>query len=145
PHARLPKINTHAFAIATRSDLRRECSIEPSIGALASPRRATRPIECVAGGVAARCDETVLDALELRELHDFEQANDRMRADQESLVYRRVAIARGHLSSARPVLAERIREELDITRGITEWRRAAVSLAASLSVRTAEALEEAQR
>lgn len=145
PHARLPKINSLAFAIATRSDLRREWIIEPSIGALASRRRAARLIECVAAEVAARFVEKDVDALKVLELPDFEQAFERLLADRESLVYRHVAIARGHLSSARPVLAERIREELDVTRGITEWRRAAVSLAASLSVRTAEALEEAQR
>src|SRR5690606_1678725 len=123
----------------------REWIIEPSIGALASRRRAARLIECVAAEVAARFVEKDVDALKVLELPDFEQAFERLLADRESLVYRHVAIARGHLSRARPVLAERIREELDITRGITEWRRAAVSLAASLSVRTAEALEEAQR
>lgn len=145
PHARLPKINLLAFSMATRSDLRREWIVEPSMGALASRRRAARLIECVAAEVAARFIENDVDALKVLALPDFEQAFQRLFADRESLVYRHAAIARGHLSAARPALAERIREELDISRGITEWRRAAVALAASLSVRPTEALEEADR
>jgi eukaryotic-like serine/threonine-protein kinase len=143
--AKLPRADALAFAILTRTELRREWLTQLSTGGLASRRLAARLVERAAGEAAARAAEGDSGALAVFRLHAVREAWDRLHADRESLVWRHVANARGYLSAAFPSWADHIRQDLDASNGITEWRRAAAALAASLAFRLDSAHEDAVR
>lgn len=145
PFARLPRVDALAFAILTRRELRREWLTQLSTGGLASRRLAARLLERAAAEAATRAAEGDVAVLSVFRHHAVREAWDRLYADRESLVWRHVAIARGMLSAALPSWADHIRQDLDASKGITEWRRAATALAASLVVRPESAREDAAR
>ncbi|HEX7669911.1 MAG TPA: serine/threonine-protein kinase [Polyangiaceae bacterium] len=70
---------------------------------------------------------------------------DRLLADREPLVWRHAAAARGILSAVVPSLREDIELSLDPNLSPTEWRRAGVSLVASISTDLSTALIQCER
>ena len=71
---------------------------------------------------------------------EVREAWDRLLADRETLVWRHVASARGLLAASMPTFKEEIQRHLDPDFTITEWRRAAASLAASIAIEPEEGL-----
>jgi hypothetical protein len=69
------------------------------------------------------------------------EAWDRLLADRETLVWRHVASARGLLAFSMPAFREEMQRHLDPEFTVTEWRRAAASLAASIAVEPDEGLQ----
>ncbi|MEM7607657.1 MAG: serine/threonine-protein kinase [Myxococcota bacterium] len=130
----MPQADAMALALISRGGAGIDWLQTPSMGSLPSRRLAARLLERAAREAARRAaggDDSgvrVFDAPEMR------AAWDRLLADRESLVWRHVAAARGLLSRSRPTLAEEIERHLDEGLGITEWRRAATSLVASIAV-----------
>lgn len=123
-----------ALALVSRRDLAYEWLSLPSTGSLPSRRLAARLIERAAREAARRAahgDDSGVRALGTPAV---ETAWARMLADRESLVWRHAAAARGLLFDAMPHLAEQVQREHAPELTPTEWRRAAASVAASVSI-----------
>ncbi|MGD8861019.1 MAG: serine/threonine-protein kinase [Myxococcales bacterium] len=129
-----------ALALLSRPDLRREWLSDPAVGSLPSRRLSARLLERAAREAARRAAQG--DAGSLRAFSEpaVKTAWRLLLGDRESLVWRHVAVARGLLSRADGDLCEEIEAHLDPALSPTEWRRAAVSLAASIAVDPARAL-----
>lgn len=123
-----------ALTLLSRADMRREWLSDPACGALPSRRLSARLLERAAREAARRAAQG--DAGSLRVFHEttVRATWDTLLADRESLVWRHVATARGLLVAAMPELGEEIEDHLRSRWTPTEWRRAAVSLAASITV-----------
>lgn len=123
-----------ALALISRRDVSREWLIHPSTGSLPSRRLAARLLERAAREAAQRWAEGDDSGVRVFETEIVQSAFQRLLADRESLVWRHVASARGLLCEARPEFQEEIDRHLDPGLTITEWRRAAASLAASIGL-----------
>ena len=124
-----------ALALISRRDLSREWLTIPSQGSLPSRRLAARLLERAAREAAQRAAEGDDSGIRVFETRAVRDAMTRLLADREPLVWRHVASTRGLLSAVVPTLAEEIDAGLDSTLGVTEWRRSAASLSASIAVR----------
>ncbi len=123
-----------ALALISRPDLRREWVSEPATGSLPSRRLAARLLERAARECARRVAQGDAGSLRAFQEPAVQSPWKLLLADRESLVWRHVAVARGILSRADPELREEIEQNLDPKLTPTEWRRAAVSLAASIAL-----------
>jgi hypothetical protein len=130
-----------ALALISRRDVSREWLAVPSTGGLPQRRLAARLLERAAREAAQRFAEGDASGVRVFETEVVASAWERLLGDRESLVWRHVATARGLLVEARPTFREEIERHLDPALGITEWRRAAASLAASIAVAPKEGLE----
>jgi hypothetical protein len=123
-----------ALALLSRADLRREWLSDPATGSLPSRRLAARLLERAARETARRVSQGDAGSLRAFQEPAVQAAWKLLLADRESLVWRHVAVARGILCAADHELREEIEQNLDPTLTPTEWRRAAVSLAASIAL-----------
>jgi eukaryotic-like serine/threonine-protein kinase len=123
-----------ALALLTRADLRREWLIEPASGSLTSRHLAARLLERAARDCARRAAQGDTGALRAFQDPSIEASWQLLLLDRESLVWRHVATARGLLSKAIPDFAEEIETQQNPALSPTEWRRAAVSLGASVAI-----------
>ncbi len=123
-----------ALALISRPDLRREWLSDPSVGSLPSRRLAARMLERAAREAARRAAQGDAGSLRAFQEPAVKAAWQLLLGDRESLVWRHVAVARGILSQADPELAEEIEQNLDPKLTPTEWRRAVVSLSASIAL-----------
>jgi hypothetical protein len=123
-----------ALALLSRPDLRREWLSDPSTGSLPSRRLAARMLERAARECARRVAQGDSGSLRAFQEPAVRSAWKLLLSDRESLVWRHVAIARGLLSKADGELADEIKHHLDPSLTPTEWRRAAVSLTASIAL-----------
>lgn len=130
-----------ALALISRRDVSREWLALPSTGGLPQRRLAARLLERAAREAARRYAEGDSSGVRVFETELVRAAWERLLADRESLVWRHVATARGLLVEALPAFREEMDRHLDPALGVTEWRRAAASLAASIAVAPAEGLE----
>ena len=122
-----------ALALISRRELGREWLAIPSTGSLPARRLSARLLERAAREAAHRAAEGDDGATRVFDTPMVRAAWERLLADRESLVWRHVAAARGLLSYARPEFEEEIERHLSPGLGVTEWRRAAASLAASIA------------
>ena len=134
-----------ALALLCRRDLLRQWLQAPSVGSLHARRSAARLLERAAweavtlasgdddSGVRVFCTEPVRLVWQ------------RLLADRESLVWRHVATARGLLASAMPTLDDEIERHLGADFTVTEWRRAATSLAATVAHRGDESAKRCEQ
>jgi len=134
-----------ALALISRRELSREWLAQPSTGSLPSRRLAARLLERAAREAAQRAAEGDDSGVRVFETTTVRHAWERLLAVRESLVWRHVAAARGLLSLSRPRFLEEMNRHLDTTLGITEWRRAAASVAASIAVRKDEAIAQCRK
>lgn len=134
------RIDSLALALLSRRELVDAFLEGPSTGSLASRRLAARLLERASREAARRATEGDDSGVRLFETEDVDTAMRRLLADRESLVWRSVAVARGQLSLARSRTYEDILADLDPALGMTQWRRAAVALAASAIVRPEESV-----
>ncbi|HET8931936.1 MAG TPA: serine/threonine-protein kinase [Polyangiales bacterium] len=123
-----------ALALLTRADLRREWLIEPASGSLTSRHLAARLLERAARDCARRAAQGDTGALRAFQDPAIKASWQLLLADRESLVWRHVATARGLLCKALPDFAEEIETQQNPALSPTEWRRAAVSLGASVAI-----------
>ncbi len=129
-----------ALALISRPDLRREWVSDPSMGSLPSRRLAARLLERAARESARRAAQGDAGSLRAFQEPAVKAAWKLLLYDRESLVWRHVATARGLLAKAVPDFAEEIEAHLDPKLTPTEWRRAAVSLAAGIALDPVEGL-----
>ena len=127
-----------ALALLTRADLRREWLIEPASGSLTSRHLAARLLERAARDCARRAAQGDTGALRAFQDPSIKTPWQLLLLDRESLVWRHVATARGLLSKAIPDFAEEIETQQNPALSPTEWRRAAVSLGASVAIEPRE-------
>ncbi len=123
-----------ALALISRPDLRREWVSDPAMGSLPSRRLAARLLERAARESARRAAQGDAGSLRAFQEPAVKTAWKQLLADRESLVWRHVATARGLLSKAVAEFGEEMEAHLDPKLTPTEWRRAAVSLAASIAL-----------
>jgi hypothetical protein len=138
------RADTLALALISRRELSREWLTIPSTGSLPSRRLAARLLERAAREAARRAAEGDDGGLRVFGTRPVEEAWQRLLADREPLVWRHVASARGLLSTVVPRFGEELRDHLDTRHSITEWRRAAASLAASIAVAGRGAVDACQ-
>lgn len=134
------RIDSLALALISRRELVDSFLRLPSTGSLASRRLAARLLERASREAARRAREGDDAGARVFETEEVDAAMKRLLADRESLVWRSVAVARGQLSLAHPGVYEDILAGLDPRNGMTEWRRSAVALAASVVVRPDESM-----
>lgn len=134
-------VDTLALTLISRPDLREEWLLESSVGSLPARRIAARLVEHAAREAARRHNQGDAGCLRVFQEQHVQTAWNRLLADRESLVWRHVATARGILSGAVSSYAEEITLHLDASLTPTQWRRAAVSLAASITVDPTRAYE----
>jgi hypothetical protein len=123
-----------ALALISRPDLRREWLSDPAMGSLPSRHLSARLLERAARESARRAAQGDKGSLRAFQEPGLRLAWQLLLADRESLVWRHVAIARGLLSRAIPDFADEIDSHLNHALTPTEWRRAAVSLSASIAL-----------
>jgi hypothetical protein len=141
PIGMVSNVDGLALALISRRELSRDWLGTPATGSLPSRRLAARLLERAAREAARRAMEGDDTGVRVFCTQGVREAWDRLLADRETLVWRHVASARGLLASSMPVFQEEMRRHLDPEFSITEWRRAAASLAASIAVEPEEGLE----
>ena len=140
PIGTVRNVDALALALISRKELSREWLREPATGSLPSRRLAARLLERAAREAARRAAEGDDTGVRVFCTDSVREAWERLLADRETLVWRHVASARGILSASMPTFAEEMHRHLDPDFTITEWRRAAASLAASMAVEPDEGL-----
>lgn len=140
PIGTVNNVDALALALVSRQDSSRDWLLTPSTGSLPSRRLAARLLERAAREAARRAAEGDDTGVRVFCTIAVREAWDRLLMDRETLVWRHVASARGLLASSMPVFAQEIQHHLNPEFTITEWRRAAASLAASIAVEPEEGL-----
>jgi len=125
--------DTLALALISRPELERDWLTAHSLGPLPSRRLAGRLLERAAREAARRAQEGDDSGVRVFERSSVRAAWTRLIGDRESLVWRHVAAARGLLAEAVPMRAVEIDRDLGPRLGPSEWRRAATSLAATMT------------
>jgi len=123
-----------ALALISRQDLRREWLSDPAMGSLPSRHLSARLLERAARESVRRATQGDTGSLRAYQEPSVRLAWQLLLSDREALVWRHVAIARGLLSRAIPDFADEIDAHLSHDLTPTEWRRAAVSLSASIAL-----------
>jgi len=144
PIGTVHNVDALALALISRQDTSRDWLLTPATGSLPSRRLAARLLERAAREAARRATEGDDAGVRVFCTPEVREAWDRLLADRETLVWRHVASARGLLAASMPTFHEEIQRHLDPEFTITEWRRAAASLAASIAVDPEEGLRACQ-
>ncbi len=140
PIGTVHNVDALALALISRQDTSRDWLLMPATGSLPSRRLAARLLERAAREAARRATEGDDAGVRVFCTPEVREAWDRLLADRETLVWRHVASARGLLAASMPTFHQEIQRHLDPEFSITEWRRAAASLAASIAVDPEEGL-----
>lgn len=140
PIGTVGNVDALALALISRQDLCREWLRGPATGSLPSRRLAARLLERAAREAARRAAQGDDTGIRVFCTDGVREAWDRLLSDRERLVWRHVASARGLLVSSMPTFREEMNRHLDAEFTVTEWRRAAASLAASIAVEPEEGL-----
>jgi hypothetical protein len=121
-----------ALTLVTRRELRQLWLERARTGTLPARRLAAKLIEHSAREAVSRSQQGDLYPRDLLLSEPIKSTFDFLLHDREPLVWRHAAVARGILSSIAPNLREEIDLGLDPQLSPTEWRRAGVSLVATL-------------
>jgi len=140
PIGAVNNVDALALALISRQDSSRDWLLTPATGSLPSRRLAARLLERAAREAARRAAEGDDTGVRVFCTPAVRDAWDRLLTDRETLVWRHVASARGLLASSMPIFKQEIQRHLDPEFTITEWRRAAASLAAGIAVEPEEGL-----
>ena len=134
-----------ALTLTTSRDLRNTWLLSARTGTLHERRLAAKILEHAAREAATRAHQgdphPMLHLLqgEIRDVYD------QLLADREPLVWRHAATARGLLSTVAPAFQTEIEAGLDEALTPTQWRRAAVSLVASIPADPEQTLRACRR
>jgi hypothetical protein len=121
-----------ALSLVTRRDLNERWLARPSVGALPARRLAAKLLEHAAREAVMRAQNGDSLPRDLLGGEIVRPVRRRLLADREPLVWRHAAVSRGLLAAVDPRLREQIDLALDPELTPTEWRRAAVSLVATM-------------
>jgi hypothetical protein len=127
------------LAFVSRRQLARELIVQPSTASLPARRSAARIFERAAREAARRAQQGDEHAMRAFGAEGVQQAFERLLADREPLVWRHAAAARGMLVPWIPAMQKAVEGGIDPKLTPTEWRRAATSIAALMSVEPEEA------
>lgn len=122
------------LALVARRALARDFVVQPSTASLSARRTASLLLEHSAREAARRAQQGDAHALRAFGADGVAQAFARLLADREPLVWRHAAAARGMLAPWLEPMRAAIEAGVDPALSPTEWRRAATSIAAMLSV-----------
>jgi hypothetical protein len=120
-----------AHALATRSATYEAWIDQPSTRALPARRTAALLFEHAAREAVFRFQLGDPQPRNLLLAGDVRSAFRRLLLDREPLVWRHAAVARGLLAAIHPETREAVEQSLSPDLGVTEWRRASISLVAS--------------
>ena len=134
-----------ALALLSRPELERNWLTAHSMGALPARRLASVLLERAAREAVNRAKEGDDSGVRVLERPAVRAAWSRLITDRESLVWRHVAAARGLLAQVAPMRAAEIERDVSPRLGPSEWRRAATSLAATLSHEPQAAMARCQK
>ncbi|HET6415579.1 MAG TPA: serine/threonine-protein kinase [Polyangiales bacterium] len=140
PIGTVNNVDALALALISRQDTSRDWLRTPATGSLPSRRLAARLLERAAREAARRAAEGDDTGVRVFCTEAVREPWGRLLGDRENLVWRHVASARGLLASSMPIFREEMQRHLNPEFTITEWRRAATSLAASIAVEPDEGL-----
>jgi len=121
-----------ALTFVSRRELLERWVVAPSTGALPARRLAAQLLERAAREAVMRAQQGDPHARDLFLGENIRPVFQRLLADREPLVWRHAAVARGLLAAVASRMREEIELALDPALTPTEWRRAAVSLVASI-------------
>lgn len=133
-----------AFALLSRRELAQRFAFEPATCALSARRMAARVLELAARHASLRAQQGDDGELAVFTTPALTELLAQLLADREPLVHHHVASARGLLSAHLLHYAEEIERDLMATQSPARLRRGAMSLAARIAVRPAEALSRAE-
>ncbi len=122
------------LAFVSRRQVARDLIVQPSAGSLPSRRTASRIFERAAREAARRAQQGDEHAMRAFVAEGVSQSFERLLSDREPLVWRHAAAARGMLAPWIPSMRKAIEQGVDTSLSPTEWRRAATSIAAMMSV-----------
>lgn len=134
-----------ALALLSRRELFERWVARAGTGPLPSRRLAARLLERASGEAVRRMHQGDPRPVELLSGPAVRPLMERLLADREPLVWRHAASARGILSASVPSIREDVDLALDPGLTPTEWRRAAVSLVASVSAGVSSAAAQCER
>lgn len=121
-----------ALTLVTRREMRERWLDRARTGTLPVRRLAAKLLEHAAREAVFRAQQGDLYPRDLLLSEPIRSIYEGLLHDREPLVWRHAAMARGILSSIQPALREEIDVALDANLSPTEWRRAGVSLVATL-------------
>ncbi|HEY3495238.1 MAG TPA: serine/threonine-protein kinase [Polyangiaceae bacterium] len=121
-----------ALAITSSRELRQKWLMQARTGTLHERRLAAKLVEHASREAVTRAAQGDPHPMVHLLQGDLRDAYEQLMADREPLVWRHAATARGLLSAVAPALQSEIEAHLDEALTPTEWRRAAVSLVASI-------------
>ncbi len=130
-----------ALALVSRRELLHKWVVAPSTGALPQRRVAAKLLEHAAREAMTMVQQGDHHPRKLLTGELVMPAFRRLLADREPLVWRHAAVARGLLASASPLLQGEIEHGLDPGLDPTAWRRAAVSVVATMMADPTSGLE----
>src|SRR6185437_6896013 len=122
------------LALVARRQLARDFVVAPSTASLPARRSAALILEHAAREAARRAQQGDDHAMRAFVGEGVAQAFERLLADREPLVWRHAAAARGMLAPWNRATGAALQAALDPKLSPTEWRRAATSIAALMSV-----------
>jgi hypothetical protein len=134
-----------ALVLVSRRELFERWIAKAATGPLPARRLAARLFERAAREAVRRAHQGDPSPADLLGGATVKLIFDRLLADREPLVWRHAATARGILSAVVPSLREDIELSLDPNLSPTEWRRAGVSLVASVSTDLSAAMAQCER
>lgn len=139
PHGSPVNVAPLALTLATRSATHQHWVAGPSTQALPARRMAAQLYEHAAREAVYRYQLGDPQPRNLLLSPHLQTAFTRLLADREPLVWHPAAIARGLLATIHPDVRQTVEQSLDPALGVTEWRRGAVSLVASMALGDEEA------
>ena len=122
------------LALVARRQLARDFVVGPSTASLPARRSAALILERAAREAASRAQQGDDHAMRAFASEGVAQAFERLLADREPLVWRHAAAARGMLVPWNAAMRAAVQAGVDPKLSPTEWRRAATSITALLSV-----------
>ncbi len=133
PCSYAPGADSLALLLTSQRALRETWLQQPSTGTLPARLLTARILERACYEAVRRARQGEQSAVELFDDPSVRSIWTRLLQDKEALVWSRVACARGALAEMKPEFIQEMKLELDLGGQPTEWRRAAASLAATLS------------
>lgn len=139
PHGSSVNVAPLALALASRSATHQQWIAGPSSQALPARRMAALLYEHAAREAVYRFQLGDPQPRDLLLSPHLQSTFARLLADREPLVWQPAAVARGLLAAIHPDVRHTVEQALDPALGVTEWRRGAVSLVASVVLGDEEA------
>ncbi|HEU5073513.1 MAG TPA: protein kinase, partial [Polyangiaceae bacterium] len=135
-------VDALALSLVTRRELHDQWVGRPSMGALPARRLAAKLLERAAREAMTRAQQGDPHALRLITSELVRPAFERLLGDREPLVWQHAAVARGLIATVDAQVRGELENALDPALSPTEWRRAAVSVVASLVGSAEESLRD---